>query len=475
MDGDRANMYDHIDASHRTLADRIDHLDHRAAQQIYALDKLTRERIDADHLDFQDRMEKRFLRERLETDRQVDRRNEHLRSEIKAWVDSRLSNFEQKHGGKFHADCSDDLIHGRNHKHSQLFLDDQPGALYRSKSDETLSMSSGHPGKKQSRLYARAMHDLKKMRAAEHKMDKRTRGLAVRDRPSNGVVNGHCARPMTFHEDLSPIAGRSPEGHSGHGDYSEYNTEDSIKFNSTSVWSQSQRKYNEAEGKSPSDSSSSQKLQTNFSNLKVHDEPPRSTPYNTSMDSHKTSGLSDKSHMSHSYNSSKNDSSILSEKRPPPNSFTMASFNDDYSNGGFNLRHLKTDTGSIPDSGYGSKRHYGGRPGSIGQDGMNGDNHNSSMGTTVSSNTDGSSPTTFNSTSEGGSDALPLSPQYYNDVSGQMDKYYKQRLADAEKKVDDRMRKEMLGSQSKNNLSKTESSQNIRMNPAIASRMGTEV
>ena len=45
MDGDRANVYDHIDASHRTLGDRIDHLDRRAAQQIYALDKLTRERI----------------------------------------------------------------------------------------------------------------------------------------------------------------------------------------------------------------------------------------------------------------------------------------------------------------------------------------------------------------------------------------------------------------------------------------------
>ena len=232
MDGDRANMYDHIDASHRTLGDRIDHLDRRAAQQIYALDKLTRERIESERQDLQDRMEKRFLRERLESDRQMDRRGEHIRTEIKAWVDNRLTNIEQQHGN-FHADCCDDLLHGRNHRHS-CGGDVQPGALYRSKSDETLSISSTHPTKKHARLYAKAIHDLKKMRATGHKMDKRIRGIAVRDHPV-GAQNTHCGRPMTFHEDLSPIAGRSPEGHSGNGEFSELDGQDSMKFNSTTL------------------------------------------------------------------------------------------------------------------------------------------------------------------------------------------------------------------------------------------------
>ena len=452
MDGDRANVYDHIDASHRTLGDRIDHLDRRAAQQIYALDKLTRERLDSERQDMQDRMEKRFLRERLESDRQMDRRGEHIRSEIKTWVDNRLTNIEQQYGN-FHADCCDDLLHGRNHQHS-CGADAQPGALYRSKSDETLSMSSTHPTKKHARLYAKAIHDLKQMRATGHKMDKRTRGIAVRDHPV-GSQNGHCNRPITFHEDLSPIVGRSPEGHSGNGEFSELDYQDSMKLNSTTLWSQ--RKYNEAEGKSPSDSSTAHQAKTNFANRNIQDG---KIPHgmNTSDDPTRSQG----------FLKTRNEK-LSSSSLPNQPSYTMASFNDDYHHTGYNIRHFKTDSGSNPDSGYGGKSHYS----RIINDG-NPDQHNSSIGTTASTATDASSPTTLASTSEGGSDAVSMSPQYYGGVAAQREKWFRGPLQDVNRKPE--VRHDSDGTKNKiRSFEDNSGADRIRMNPAIASRQGTEV
>ena len=455
MDGDRANMYDHIDASHRTLGDRIDHLDRRAAQQIYALDKLTRERIESERQDIQDRMEKRFLRERLESDRQMDRRGEHIKSEIKAWVDHRLTNIEQQYGN-FHADCCDDLLHGRNHRHS-CGGDAQAGALYRSKSDETLSISSTHPTKKHARLYAKAIHDLKKMRATGHKMDKRTRGLAVRDHPV-GARNAH-SRPLTFHEDLSPIAGRSPEGHSGNGEFSELDYQESLKLNSTTLWSQSQRKYNEAEGKSPSDSSSTNQLRSNFANMNLQ-EGKSVKGMNTSDNSTPNQGFPHARH-----------EKLSSSSLPNQPSYTMASFNDEYQHTGYNVRHFKTDSGSNPDSGYGGKGHYG----RILND-SHPDRHNSSIGTTASTTTDASSPTTLASTSEGGSDALPMSPQYYGGIASQREKWFRAPLQEVNRIAEGRVRQNSDGIKNKTrDFEDHSNSEHIRMNPAIASRQGTEV
>ena len=456
MDGDRANMYDHIDASHRTLGDRIDHLDRRAAQQIYALDKLTRERLDSERQDIQDRMEKRFLRERLESERQMDRRGDHIRSEIKAWVDNRLTNFEQQYGN-FHADCCDDLLHGRNHRHS-CGADAQPGALYRSKSDETLSMSSTHPTKKHARLYAKAIHDLKKMRATGQKMDKRTRGIAVRDHPV-GSQNGHYNRPMTFHEDLSPIVGRSPEGHSGNGEFSEIDYQDSIKLNSTTLWSHSQRKYNEAEGKSPSDSSTNNQGKTGFGSRNVQDG---KVPPNMNA--------SDDVSRGQSYIKARNEK-LSSSSLPNQPSYTMASFNDDYHHTGYNVRHFKTDSGSNPDSGYGGKSHYS----RILHEG-NPDQHNSSIGTTASTATDASSPTTLASTSEGGSEGLSMSPQYYGGSMAQKrEQWFRGPLQEVNRKPEEMGRQEDGVKNKIRAFENNSSSERIRMNPAIASRQGTEV
>ena len=457
MDGERATMYDHIDASHRTLADRIDHLDRRAAQQIYALDKLTRDRLDSERQDAQDRVEKRLLREKLETERQLDRRGEHLRNEIKAWVDNRLTNFEQQYGN-FHADCSDDLLHGRTHRHGAP----QPGALFRSRSDETLSLSSQHPTKKHARLYAKAIHDLKKMRANGQKMDKRTRGLAVRDHPL-GAQNGPASRPMTFHEDLSPIAGRSPEGQSGNGEFSEGEGHDSLKLNSTAVWSQSQRRnYNEAEGKSPSDSSNStSQLKENFAKMNITE---KKTPHPQGIN---TTTVTPTLHQAFAQPHPEKSATSSTPNQP---SFTMASFNDDYQHTGYNVRHFNTESGSIPDSGYGGKGPYG----KALNDGHQ-DQHNSSMATTAS--TEASSPMTLASTSDASSEAL--SPQYSTGVANLREKWFKSgptQNTSSRPTGDNRLRPESEGAKSKaRTFDDNTSSDRIRMNPAIASKHGTEV
>ncbi len=453
IEGDRANIYDHIDASHRTLGDRIDHLDRRAAQQIYALDKVTRDRLESERQDAQDRMEKRFLRERLESERLLERRGDHIKNEIKAWVDNRLTSMEQQYGN-FHADCCDDLLHGRNHRHACSRMEN--GGLLRSKSDETLSMSSMHPTKKQGRLYAKAIQDLKKMRATGQKMDKRTRGLAVRDHPV-GAQNGYSGRPMTFHEDLSPIAGRSPEGHSGNGEFSEGDGNDSVKLNSTDVWSHSLRQYNEGDGKSPSDSSSTNQVKDNFAKMNVNDRKLAPQVMNA------TDTVPP---LSQGFAKARQDK--LSSTSSLPNqtsSFTMASFNDDQMHTGYNVRHLKHESGSNPDSGYGGKGSF-----------AHADQHNSSIATTMSTTTDASSPATLASTSEGGGSDAPT-PPYSSGTTSLREKWFRAPLQDVNRKLDDKARQES-GSGIRNKIRAFEDHSNsdrIRMNPAIASRHGTEV
>nr|KAG5704980.1 hypothetical protein BaRGS_022822 [Batillaria attramentaria] len=44
----RDQLYEHIDASHQVLKDRIEQLDQRTAQQAHSLDRLTRERLEAE-------------------------------------------------------------------------------------------------------------------------------------------------------------------------------------------------------------------------------------------------------------------------------------------------------------------------------------------------------------------------------------------------------------------------------------------
>ncbi|KAK6171520.1 hypothetical protein SNE40_019694 [Patella caerulea] len=134
----KGNLYEHIDASHQILSQRIDHLDQRTAQQVYAIDKLTKERLDQERQACHNRITERIEEEWSGNRNVLSQYNQ----QIQSWLDDKMDSYG--HCLDHHHD--DSALPSRN-----IFFDfhqNANGRLFKSRSDETLSDCSGKNRKK---------------------------------------------------------------------------------------------------------------------------------------------------------------------------------------------------------------------------------------------------------------------------------------------------------------------------------------
>ena len=370
MEADHGNLYDQIDASHKVLVEKVDALDRNTAQQVYAMDKLTRDRLEAERRECEARLGRCSARERQQMEVRLQQKEQFMQSQLHAWVDERLSNFEQHFPeSQCGSVCmSHDIPPAPRHRDDGITQFSRgrnvdaplPGQLYRSKSDETLSQSSGHPTQK---------HWRHKFKFAK---DSRYSNMPkVSDRPRKASRQSDAGRDMMskeyFDRPQRIPQGRSPEGNStGYNDsepYSHSGGMNSTAYNESTPYTggvyntwgsrrpmtDAHRQYEQAEGhvnivpsvcessggrlhvSRESSPSTSHSVPNHLDTVaEVYDpvSPPANTPCTT-------------------YNSAQQlaaDSSAAFSSPDPTN-----------------VHHCKTDSGSNPDSGYGRSM-YGVRP-----------------------------------------------------------------------------------------------------------------
>ncbi|XP_076444703.1 uncharacterized protein LOC143282806 [Babylonia areolata] len=130
-------LYQHIDASHQVLQDRIEQLDRRTSQQAHSLDRLTQERLQEERRACQSALEERLVRERHRTQYTVESYSQDLQGHLQDWLEQRLASYGH---------CLDHHHDDSALPPARLFTDvhfgpDGGGRLFRSRSDETLSVS----------------------------------------------------------------------------------------------------------------------------------------------------------------------------------------------------------------------------------------------------------------------------------------------------------------------------------------------
>ena len=126
------NIYEHIDASNSVLQKRLTHLDQRTAQQVFAIDRLTKERLAQEEKKCHGRIKHQFDQQR---EMILHQYREQARADINEWLDSKLSTYG--HCLDHHHD--DSALPNKN-----VFTDVhqmESGRLFKSRSDETLSQS----------------------------------------------------------------------------------------------------------------------------------------------------------------------------------------------------------------------------------------------------------------------------------------------------------------------------------------------
>ena len=131
LEDHKEKVYEYIDASHQVLKGQLDHLDRQTTQQVYAIDKLTRERLANEHQACHERIAQRLSSERCQAKNLMSQYNE----QIETWLEAKLSSYG--HCLDHHHD--DSALPPRN-----IFSDFHEtanGRLFRSRSDETLSQS----------------------------------------------------------------------------------------------------------------------------------------------------------------------------------------------------------------------------------------------------------------------------------------------------------------------------------------------
>ncbi|KAL8581768.1 hypothetical protein ACOMHN_043186 [Nucella lapillus] len=139
-------LYQHIDASHQVLQDRIEHLDQRTSQQAHSMDRLTQERLQEERRACQFTLEQRLQRERHHTQYVVESYGEGLQGQIQGWLEDRLASY-----GHCLDHHHDDTALPSSRIFTDIHLGPDGGRLFRSRSDETLSVSdySGKGRKRQ--------------------------------------------------------------------------------------------------------------------------------------------------------------------------------------------------------------------------------------------------------------------------------------------------------------------------------------
>ena len=243
MEVDRNNLYDHIDTSHKTLVERIETLDKRTTQQIHSIDKLTKERLDSERHDREDYVHSCLRKDRLEEQENCEHKHTDMKHELKGYLDSRFTNFERYYGIVANKQDPCYWCYGNEHHNQPRYHDDDmlnqnnmvydpteppmPGRLYKSKSDETLSVASSHPSRRHWKLRTNVMENVVDMKLAYANSRARRQEKKMRSKSA-----GVSARAVSI-EQLSRIRdgslppqwpSRIPEGDSGSNLHSEYKT-----------------------------------------------------------------------------------------------------------------------------------------------------------------------------------------------------------------------------------------------------------
>ena len=201
MEVDRGQLYDHVEASHRTLAQRLTALDVRCAQQAHAMDRLGGERADA--------MRAHCERAAAEGTRHARRHAEQcaraaqaaMRADMHAWLEGR----GERGNTSFDVDAPP-----------------PPGALWRSKSDDTLSQSSATGRRRPTRLTERGREELR-AEAAVGEPRSRSKDDVLEAGGGGGGRGGAVhfrTRTRSFHVPRR-ASGRSPEGCAEEAQYRE--------------------------------------------------------------------------------------------------------------------------------------------------------------------------------------------------------------------------------------------------------------
>ena len=416
---DRANLYDHVEAVQRTLTTRLDALDRRTAQQASALDRMTRERLSAVRMEREEALASRAHQERIYTERQIEHSADAVKTELKAWVDARIHTLRSKL--ETHDD-SCDFTHRRSRRKHRDYAP-PAGRLYRSKSDETLSVASSHQGRQSSKSRARMIKELKHLSHTRNQLkDNEHPALMVREHPM-----GHSqSRPMTYHEDSE--FGRSPDGHS---------FSDQL---SVSMFHASQ-----LEGKTSSPAEATHRnREVIIEEDSIHNDSEPSLIFG------------------HTDNSTEPADSGCSTNQCPSPQYQYE----------YTKEPTKIGKSGHPDSGYSSKSNRGdvikaGSP--------EGDISNSSN--------DSGNPKSSNN----GEPPIQVNRQFFDTVSVQMEKWYERRLNEVERKTEDRLKQESHAMQQRiktledTNVSNASSQdrnfsqERVRMSNQIEAQIGTQV
>lgn len=155
VDKDKEHIYEHIDASHQILKNRMDQLDRRTTQQITSFDQWSRERFDEEERNCYSRID-----QRLGDQQHYMSHKNRGGMDVDDWLETKLS--EYGHCLDHHHD--DSALPNNN-----IFTDihqTENGRLFRSRSDETLSQSDNHSGKFRKRqFYESRQQAMQKIRA----------------------------------------------------------------------------------------------------------------------------------------------------------------------------------------------------------------------------------------------------------------------------------------------------------------------
>lgn len=142
VDKDKEHIYEHIDASHQILKNRMDQLHKRTTHQISSYDQWSRTRFDEEETNCYNRIDQRMG----DQQHYMAHRNQG-RINVDNWLEAKLS--EYGHCLDHHHD--DSALPSNN-----IFTDiheTENGRLFRSRSDETLSQSDNHSGKFRKRQF----------------------------------------------------------------------------------------------------------------------------------------------------------------------------------------------------------------------------------------------------------------------------------------------------------------------------------
>ncbi|KAL5010629.1 hypothetical protein ScPMuIL_012934 [Solemya velum] len=135
VDVARESIYDHIDATQKILQNRMEQLDQKHMQQVFAVDRWTQQRLDAEEIACHQRIANRFeqARENL-----LNQYNKDIRTNVEEWLEEKMA--VQGHCLNHH---HDDSALPNNDVFTDIHENVQ-GRLFRTRSDETLSQSDNH-------------------------------------------------------------------------------------------------------------------------------------------------------------------------------------------------------------------------------------------------------------------------------------------------------------------------------------------